>query len=157
MAARFVEAAARSHKKKIAGFSREALTLLENAEWPGNVRQLRNEIEQAVGMAADGDALAPHHFSRELLLAQSIPVAGNGEEAVLSAAGISPAATPGAGPQEGNTLFRPRALRAAHEHWEKGYLSQALAQRKGNVSHTALALNISRVALQQKMRKYSLR
>jgi transcriptional regulator with PAS, ATPase and Fis domain len=48
-------------------------------------------------------------------------------------------------------------LRAAHENWEKAYLSQALSQHKGNVSHTALALNISRVALQQKMRKYSLR
>src|SRR5208283_1603283 len=36
MAARFVEGAARSHNKKIAGFSPEALALLENAEWPGN-------------------------------------------------------------------------------------------------------------------------
>jgi transcriptional regulator with GAF, ATPase, and Fis domain len=158
MAARFVEAAARSHKKKIAGFSPEALVLLENAEWPGNVRQLQNEIEQAVGMAADGDALAPRHFSRELLLAQTAAaVAGNGEEAVLSPAGISPAAIPGAAAPEGGTLFRPRALRAAHEAWERTYLGLALAQHKGNVSHTALALNISRVALQQKMRKYSLR
>jgi transcriptional regulator with GAF, ATPase, and Fis domain len=157
MATRFVEGAARSHNKKIAGLSREALALLENAEWPGNVRQLQNEIEQAVGMAADGDALAPHHFSRELLLAQSGASTGNGEGAVLSAAGISPAAIPGAAAAESAALFRPRALRAAHEHWEKGYLSQALAQHKGNVSHTALALNISRVALQQKMRKYSLR
>ncbi len=159
MAARFVEGAARSHKKKIAGFSPEALALLENAEWPGNVRQLQNEIEQAVGMAADGDALAPRHFSRELLLAQTpvAAVAGNGGEAVLSAAGISPAATPGAAASESAALFRPRALRAAHEAWERTYLGHALAQHKGNVSHTALALNISRVALQQKMRKYSLR
>jgi formate hydrogenlyase transcriptional activator len=158
MAARFVEAAARSHKKKILGFSPEALALLENAEWPGNVRQLQNEIEQAVGMAADGDALAPRHFSRELLLAQTAAaVAGNGEDGVLSAAGISPAAIPGAAASEAGTLFRPRALRAAHEAWERTYLGQALAQHKGNVSHTALALNISRVALQQKMRKYSLR
>jgi transcriptional regulator with GAF, ATPase, and Fis domain len=158
MAARFVEGAARSHNKKIAGFSPEALALLENAEWPGNVRQLQNEIEQAVGMAADSDALAPRHFSRELLLAQTAAtVAGNGEDGVLSAAGISPAAIPGAAASEAGTLFRPRALRAAHENWEKAYLSQALSQHKGNVSHTALALNISRVALQQKMRKYSLR
>ena len=160
MAARFVEGAARSHNKKIAGLSREALTLLESAEWPGNVRQLQNEIEQAVGMAADGDALSPHHFSRELLLAQSAqfaPPAPTGETDVLSAAGISPAAIPGAAASEGAALFRPRALRAAHEAWERIYLGHALAQHKGNVSHTALALNISRVALQQKMRKYSLR
>jgi transcriptional regulator with PAS, ATPase and Fis domain len=31
----------------------------------------------------------------------------------------------------------------------KAYIGHALAQHKGNVSHTALALNISRVELQQ--------
>lgn len=158
MAARFVEAAARSHGKRIAGISREALTVLENAEWPGNVRQLQNEIEQAVGMAADGGALMPHHFSRELLAAEQAAagLALAPELPTSSGAGANALAA-GAAPLEGGTLFRPRALRAAHEAWEKAYLGHALAQHKGNVSHTALALNISRVALQQKMRKYSLR
>jgi transcriptional regulator with GAF, ATPase, and Fis domain len=151
MATRFVEAAARSHKKHIAGLSREALALLENAEWPGNVRQLQNEIEQAVGMAADGDALAPNHFSRELLGVQPAVEALNG------VADARPAPAGSVDQADGDTVFRPRALRAAHEAWERAYLGQVLAQHNGNVSHTALALNISRVALQQKMRKYALR
>ena len=156
MAARFVEAAARSHDKHVAGLSREALVLLENADWPGNVRQLQNEIEQAVGMAADSEVLAPHHFSRDLMLAQPA-IDAVVEESVLSEAGGGLAVAPSAGPVDQNALARTKTLRAAHEVWEKAYLRQALAEKKGNVSHTALALNISRVALQQKIRKYSLR
>jgi transcriptional regulator with GAF, ATPase, and Fis domain len=159
MAARFVEAAARSHDKRIAGISREALILLENADWPGNVRQLQNEIEQAVGMAAPDETLAPHHFSRDLMLAQPAVdgAVGAAAAAVLRAAeGAAPVAAAG-GPPDQNTLARTKTLRMAHEVWEQAYLRQALAQHNGNVSHTALALNISRVALQQKMRKYALR
>jgi transcriptional regulator with GAF, ATPase, and Fis domain len=159
MVARFVEAAARTHDKRIAGISREALVLLENADWPGNVRQLQNEIEQAVGMAADGETLAPHHFSSDLMLAQPAVdgAVGAAAAAVLRAAEGGSLVAAGGGPPDQNTVARAKTLRTAHEVWEQAYLRQALAQHKGNVSHTALALNISRVALQQKMRKYSLR
>ncbi len=37
--------------KKLEGFSRRALLLLRNYDWPGNVRQLRNVMERAVALA----------------------------------------------------------------------------------------------------------
>ena len=44
--------------KKIEGFSKRALLLLRNYDWPGNVRQLRNVIERAVALAA-GQRIQP--------------------------------------------------------------------------------------------------
>jgi DNA-binding NtrC family response regulator len=43
-------------KKKIAGFSPEALAYLRSRKWPGNVRQLRNLVESAV-IRCDGDRI----------------------------------------------------------------------------------------------------
>ena len=45
-------------KKKIAGFSREALLSLEQYHWPGNVRELENRIRRAVTLT-DNPRIAP--------------------------------------------------------------------------------------------------
>ena len=36
------------HQKNIKGFTGDALKILENYDWPGNIRQLQNEIERSV-------------------------------------------------------------------------------------------------------------
>jgi len=46
--------------------TRPALELLRRAEWPGNVRQLRNVIEAAAAMAA-GNAVEPQHLAEFLV------------------------------------------------------------------------------------------
>ncbi len=45
-------------KKKIAGFSREALLSLEQYHWPGNVRELENRIRRAVTLT-DSPRISP--------------------------------------------------------------------------------------------------
>jgi DNA-binding NtrC family response regulator len=50
--------AARSGKKQL-GISSDALVLLRDYDFPGNVRELRNIIEQAV-LSADGHAIGPN-------------------------------------------------------------------------------------------------
>jgi len=49
--------------KKIKGFSPEALQLLSSYDWPANIRELENVIEQAM-VIADGEQVAHHHLSR---------------------------------------------------------------------------------------------
>jgi DNA-binding NtrC family response regulator len=65
---------AREYRKPVRAHSREALSVLRNYEWPGNVRQLRNVIESAV-LLADGDVLLPSHLPLELLTREEMPPA----------------------------------------------------------------------------------
>lgn len=50
LAMHFVSILSRKYKKNIKGFSAEAMELLVNAPWPGNVRQLYNVVEQTVAL-----------------------------------------------------------------------------------------------------------
>jgi len=49
-----------------------------------------------------------------------------------------------------------RSLEEARDHWEKGYITQALALHEFNVTHTARALGISRQHLQNLIKKYGI-
>lgn len=50
LAMHFVSILSQKYKKNIKGFSAEAMELLVNAPWPGNVRQLFNVVEQTVAL-----------------------------------------------------------------------------------------------------------
>jgi DNA-binding NtrC family response regulator len=58
LAGRYLAAYAKSSGKGIAGFDADAIDALMRFDWPGNVRQLRNEIARAVALAADGQTIA---------------------------------------------------------------------------------------------------
>jgi two-component system response regulator GlrR len=47
----FLTTLAAKYKKKINGFAPEAMELLVSAQWPGNVRQLYNVVEQSIALA----------------------------------------------------------------------------------------------------------
>ena len=51
------------------GFSPEAMALLVAADWPGNVRQLRNVVEQAVALATS--AVVPASAVQDAIKHQS--------------------------------------------------------------------------------------
>ncbi len=44
-------------RKSIRGFTEEAMRLLKNHYWPGNIRELKNMIERAVLIVDDGDMI----------------------------------------------------------------------------------------------------
>lgn len=64
----FVKEMARRHGKPIEGVSKSARIAIENYDWPGNIRQLRNWVERMVVVDMNGildvddlpDDLAPH-------------------------------------------------------------------------------------------------
>jgi len=149
IAARFLDTACRGLGKRVAGFSPEAQALLESADWPGNVRQLQNEIDQAVALAGEGELIGPQRFSRRLLA--SAP-AGNGypERSGASVAADSSAV-------QSEELSREGSLAKARAEFETRFIAGVLARHRGNVSHAAIALGVSRVTLQKKMKEYSLR
>jgi len=116
-----------------------ALELLERYDWPGNVRELQNELERAVALTPDGTAIGREQLSRRVTSATPAPEAA---------------------PSTGTTPDpdAPTAtLRDARARWEADYIVRALAREKGNVSHAARLLGLSRAMLQRKMRLYDLR
>ncbi|HYR97761.1 MAG TPA: sigma-54 dependent transcriptional regulator [Gemmatimonadales bacterium] len=55
---RFTPEFARQHDRPFRGITPEALQILVDAEWPGNIRQLRNLIESMVVLAPEGEIRA---------------------------------------------------------------------------------------------------
>jgi DNA-binding NtrC family response regulator len=55
---RFIAEFARMHDRQFHGITPEALQIIVDAEWPGNVRQLRNLIESMVVLAPQGEIRA---------------------------------------------------------------------------------------------------
>jgi transcriptional regulator with GAF, ATPase, and Fis domain len=135
----FVAAARQRHGgKKLGRIALETVEMLARFDWPGNVRQLRNEIERAVALTPEGEPLLPQIFADAVH-----GVDGSNDGAVLSTA-VSP--------------FRAdRPLREARNDFEVSYIRAALEHNGGNVSRTAAALGISRVMLQRKMKDFGLR
>jgi DNA-binding NtrC family response regulator len=152
MAARFLEAAARGLGKRIAGYSPEALELLNHADWPGNVRQLQNEIDQAVALANEGEVLGPQRFSRGLLTPAN---SDRGSGHIPNAAPIAAPAVSAVA--EAEAAVTAASLAEARAKFETRYIAGVLERHRGNVSHAAVALGVSRVTLQKKMKEYLLR
>jgi len=113
----------------------EALARLARHAWPGNVRALRNVIEQAAVLAG-GDTIE----ASDLRLPEE---AGD--------------AAPGARPALDTSRPFAEAKRDFVADFERGYLLAALRANGGNVSRTATAIGLVRQSLQQKIRELGLR
>jgi hydrogenase-4 transcriptional activator len=105
--------------------SPDTLDLFDSFGWPGNVRQLRNEVQRAVAMAAPGGIITPELLS---------PVFA-GE----SADGSSPRRS------------RNVTLGSAVERLERQMIESALQRAAGNISQTARTLGLTRRGLYLKM------
>ena len=62
LAAYFIDRFNREFRKRVRGLSPAALALLEQYQWPGNIRELRNAIERAM-LLVDRDWLEPADFT----------------------------------------------------------------------------------------------
>jgi DNA-binding NtrC family response regulator/tetratricopeptide (TPR) repeat protein len=116
--------------------SSATLDLFARYWWPGNVRQLRNEIQRAVAMSAPGGTIAPDHLSADL----AAPPPGATAVAVSA----------------GSRAAVPRNLAAAVEEVERDLITVTLRDTSGNISETARVLGLTRRGLYLKMRRLRL-
>jgi DNA-binding NtrC family response regulator len=114
------------------GLNADALDLLGQHDWPGNIRELRNVLEQATLMT-DDPMLGVAHFQG--LLPGRAPAAPPRDSA--------PAQVP-AGP-----TFKPMPQAVAE--LEAALIAQALQRTGGNKLAAARLLGISRATLYQKL------
>ena len=101
---------------------------LEAFDWPGNIRQLENVMQQAV-LLSTGPQLQLHHLPK--------PV----QDCARAASGAVAAAS---------SLTRNR------EVLERSVIQRALINQSYNRARAARALGISRVTLYKKLKKYGL-
>jgi len=117
--------------------SSATLDLFSRYYWPGNVRQLRNEIKRAVAMSAPGGTVEPEHLSPDLAVAPR-RVDSSFERRLTMAP--APAAN----------------LAEAVERVERELITSALERTGGNISETARILGLTRRGLYLKMRRLGL-
>nr|VFJ55257.1 MAG: Nif-specific regulatory protein/two-component system, NtrC family, response regulator HydG [Candidatus Kentron sp. FW] len=128
----FLEETCRRFDKHLAGFSNELLTLLEGYAWPGNVRQLRHEIERLVALTPEGDRATPDNCSDEI----SSTFSGPGANRIC----------------ETSNLTLPEQVSAL----EIRLIKDALRSVGGNKLRAAEILGISRQGLGNKIRRYGI-
>jgi DNA-binding NtrC family response regulator len=144
------------------GLSPEALDLLARQPWPGNIRELRNVLEQATLMTDDAQ-LGPRHFAAALRLAPGFAAAASSAASWSPAAVSAPAAErPAAEPPPGEAVVAaqapveppPRPLPEQVAEVERAAIAAALRATAGNRMAAARLLKISRAAFYDKLARY---
>jgi PAS domain S-box-containing protein len=106
--------------------SPEILNILENYDWPGNIRELSNILERIL-YSIDGDTIQIQHLP---IFLQSMSA--------------------------GSMKLQPTLLRRLREDMEKEALIQAIRISKDNKNKAAKLLGIHRTALYKKMKKLNI-
>ena len=119
----------RKTKKRIKGLSPEALDCISAYPFPGNVRELENEMERAMAMAEDGEWIELDHLS-EKLRRHPVP--------------------------DPRGLELQGSLKKRIEDLEKVILTECLGRHQGNKTRTAKELGLSRNGLMKKVKRYDL-
>jgi two-component system, NtrC family, nitrogen regulation response regulator NtrX len=109
----------------------DALAVLQAHNWPGNVRQLRNNVERLMILARGDDVNAP--ITADLLPSEI--------------GDVMPRA-----PNQSDQHIMALPLREARELFEKEYLIAQINRFGGNISRTAEFIGMERSALHRKLK-----
>jgi DNA-binding NtrC family response regulator len=113
--------------------SSDVLDLFAQYWWPGNVRQLRNEIQRAVAMAPPGGLIGPEHLSADITAAPAT------RTDVKSGGRF--------------TLRGGQTLASVVDDIERELIRDTLSRHRGNISESARALGLTRRGLYLKLRR----
>ncbi len=113
----------------------DAMAVLQSHDWPGNIRQLRNNVE------------------RLMILAAGDPEAEVTAEMLPSEIGALVPATPNG---SGGEKLLGLPLREAREVFEREYLVAQISRFGGNISRTAEFIGMERSALHRKLKSLAI-
>lgn len=131
LAIHFLDKYNKRMEKSVLGFTSEAMKILENYDWPGNVRQLENEIERAVTLTEANSFITPSDFSEEVYRhiehSQTIDL-----------------------------LSSKKSLKEAVEDLERKLILDSMERFGWNQTQAARELGLSRQGLIKKLQRYNL-
>lgn len=136
----FAHRSAMKYGQKIRGLSRRLVTRLVAYDWPGNVRQLENEMERAILLCPDGGTLQNRHFP-----------------SLATTPDVSPPP-----PSEPATTTSPLPASLGHDlkkrvaDVERQFILDALREAGGNKTRAAELLGLTRNGLTYKLKRLGL-
>jgi len=142
LALHFIDRYNQRFGKQVGPFTPDAIRLMEQAPWPGNVRQLQHLIERVVALHEAG------------------PVSGADLEPCLGGRDDCPGGRPGA--RSASASGSPpapaplRSYREERESFERDYLQRLLRDAAGNVSEAARLSGIARQNLYVRMKRFGI-
>ena len=113
----------------------DVLDLFAQYCWPGNVRQLRNEMQRAVAMAPPAGTIGPEHLSADLTAAAP-------SRRRMGRSRVS--------------LRGGQTLASVVDEIERDLIREMMARHRGNISETARSLGLTRRGLYLKLRRLGL-
>jgi len=129
LAAHFLNRYSKEYGRHITGFAQDTLDALTAHDWPGNIRELENEVQRLVIQGDEGCLLEATHLSPGLRKV----------EGTLSR--IAP---------------KKGTLKDMVEQVERCLLTEALRDHGNNKTQTAKTLGITREGLHKKLSKYGM-
>src|SRR5262249_25591182 len=119
----------------------QAVDLLMVSDWPGNVRQLCNEIQRVVARAEDGTIITPEQLSPELKRTSAPTTPTTSASTVASMP---------------STQLQNVTLADALAEVERRMIADALRKHGGNISRAARELGLTRRGLYLKLERHDL-
>ena len=135
----FVDRFGRELQKPMLRVANETLEYLVLYRWPGNVRQLANEIRRLVAMAEPGAVVMPAHLSDDIAASRRTVPANTS-------------------PRLFNEVIAriDQPLSAVVEHVERAAIQRALSMTEGRLDEAAKMLGLSRKGLYLKRQRLNL-
>jgi Nif-specific regulatory protein len=129
LAEHFLRRYTHEYRRELAGFSQAAADALSAYAWPGNIRELENEVQRLVIQSEPNAFIEPEHLSPQIRKV----------EGTLHR--IAP---------------KKGTLRNMMDEVERWLLSEALRDHGGNKTRTAETLGITREGLHKKLAKFGM-
>jgi two-component system nitrogen regulation response regulator NtrX len=134
IASQFLEYFSSREMRDKKSFSPEAVQLLSEYDWPGNIREMKNIMER-LAIMSHGSVIAPAD------LPEFLTQTGSDRKGQL---------------HDSELLDDNSSLRGARESFEREFIIQKLEENDWNITKTAEAIDLERSNLHRKIRSYGI-
>jgi len=125
----FLEKCANQYQSRKKSIKKEALDLLEEYSWPGNIRELKNLVER-LAIMVEGNEIDAHHIPTPYNSGS-----GNKTDSIH------------------NQFFSMEDLKKAKKAFEEEFIRKKLSENDNNITKTAESMGVERSHLHKKLKK----